>query len=36
MLRFAIGTAIFVAALAAIMIRPYRVPEAVTALIAGR
>jgi arsenical pump membrane protein len=35
MLRFAIGTAIFVAALAAIMIRPYRVPEAVTALIAG-
>ncbi len=32
MLRFAIGTAIFVAALVAIMIRPYRVPEAVTAL----
>lgn len=35
MLRFAIGTAIFVAALVAIVIRPYRVPEAVTALIAG-
>ena len=35
MLRFAIGTAIFLAALVAIMVRPYRVPEAVTALIAG-
>lgn len=35
MLRFAIGTAIFLAALVAIMIRPYRVPEALTALIAG-
>lgn len=35
MLRFTIGTAIFVATLVAIMIRPYRVPEAVTALIAS-
>lgn len=35
MLLFAIGSALFLAALVAIMVWPYRVPEAATALTAG-